>query len=262
MLDKVNLLLDRIYKAETYTIGKLYIDGVYFCDTLEDKVRDINKDGDLLDKGEEKVYGETAIPSGTYQIVITYSNRFKKPLPLLESSLSSSLAEGYNHYEIFDNIKLIDLPSRYQSKLNLGNSIILSSGLYYAYRYLSLIGSGAYITFKNGSSSDLEYLFCLCVKKGYERYIQLCIITKTEIEFDCLYFMYRKDLVNEHNNQIYKFLFNKVMKYCKDYKIETIPVDDLTLELNYSVDLLSGVKNRVELNERCDLIKEQALLNF
>lgn len=186
----------------------------------------------------------------------------KKPLPLLESSLSSSLAEGYNHYKIFNNIKLIDLPSRYQSKLNLGNSIILSSGLYYAYRYLSLIGSGAYITFKNGSSSDLEYLFCLCVKKGYERYIQLCIITKTEIEFDCLYFMYRKDLVNEHNNQIYKFLFNKVMKYCKDYRIETIPVDDLTLELDYSVDLLSGVKNRIELNERCELIKEQALLNF
>ena len=42
MLNKVNLLLDRIYKTETYTIGKLYIDGVYFCDTLEDVDRNLS----------------------------------------------------------------------------------------------------------------------------------------------------------------------------------------------------------------------------
>jgi len=83
MLDKVNLLLDRIYKAETYTIGKLYIDGVYFCDTLEDKVRDLNKDGDLNDIGEGKVYGESAIGYGIYKVLLTMSNRFKRLLPIL-----------------------------------------------------------------------------------------------------------------------------------------------------------------------------------
>lgn len=69
----MKLKLNRIYKAETYTIGKLYVDGVYFCDTLEDKVRE---DG-------VKVFGETAIPKGTYHIAITYSNRFKRDMPLL-----------------------------------------------------------------------------------------------------------------------------------------------------------------------------------
>lgn len=79
----VNLLLRRIALKETYTIGKLYVDGVYFCDTLEDKVRDYNKDGDLLDKDEQKVYGETAIPYGMYKIILNYSPRFKKILPRL-----------------------------------------------------------------------------------------------------------------------------------------------------------------------------------
>src|SRR5574343_976097 len=57
---------------DTYTIGKLFIDGTYFCDTLEDYVR-----------AGEKVFGKTAIPTGTYDVQITYSNRFKQPMPLL-----------------------------------------------------------------------------------------------------------------------------------------------------------------------------------
>ena len=79
----VNLLLKRIALRETYTIGKLYVDGVYFCDTLEDKVRDYNKDGDLLDEYEQKVFGETAIPYGMYKVILNYSPRFKKILPRL-----------------------------------------------------------------------------------------------------------------------------------------------------------------------------------
>ena len=67
---------------DTYTIGKLYVNDKYFCDTLEDKVRDLNKDG-KFDDGEVKVYGETAIPYGTYEVEITYSNHFKRNLPLL-----------------------------------------------------------------------------------------------------------------------------------------------------------------------------------
>lgn len=67
----MKLKLQRIFKAETYTIGKLFIDGVYFCDTLEDKVRDV------------KIKGITAIPTGKYKVKITMSNRFKKLMPLL-----------------------------------------------------------------------------------------------------------------------------------------------------------------------------------
>lgn len=69
----MKLLLKRIFKGETYTIGNLYVDGVKFCDTLEDKVR---PDG-------VKVWGETAIPYGVYKCKITYSQRFKRKLPLL-----------------------------------------------------------------------------------------------------------------------------------------------------------------------------------
>lgn len=65
------------------TIGELSVNGKFFCYTLEDKVRDSNNDGDLLDKGEEKVYGKTAIPKGKYEVIINYSERFKQQMPLL-----------------------------------------------------------------------------------------------------------------------------------------------------------------------------------
>lgn len=58
----MRLTLDRIYKGKDYTIGKLYIDGVYFCDTLEDTVRNLPE--------EEKIYSQTAIPAGTYRITL------------------------------------------------------------------------------------------------------------------------------------------------------------------------------------------------
>ena len=73
----MKLILKRIALRDTYTIGKLYIDGVYFCDTLEDKVRDLNKNG-KFDNGEKKVYSETSIPYGIYKVDInTVSPRFK-----------------------------------------------------------------------------------------------------------------------------------------------------------------------------------------
>ena len=68
---------------ETNTLGEMFIDDKPFCYTVEDKVRDYNDDGDLDDPGETKVYGETAIPKGTYKVVLSMSNRFKKIMPEL-----------------------------------------------------------------------------------------------------------------------------------------------------------------------------------
>ena len=79
----MRITVQRRYLGETYTIGTMFINGNYFCDTLEDKVRDLNKDGDLLDEGEEKVYAETAIPYGKYRVILNYSPKFKRELPLL-----------------------------------------------------------------------------------------------------------------------------------------------------------------------------------
>ena len=67
----MNLLFKRIALKPEYTIGKLYIDGLYFCDTLEDTVR------------EKKIAGKTAIPEGTYQVIVNRSPKFKRDLPLL-----------------------------------------------------------------------------------------------------------------------------------------------------------------------------------
>lgn len=79
----MKLRLKRRYLGPHYTIGTLYIDGVRFCDTLEPTCRDYNKDGDLLDEGEAKVMGRTAIPYGTYNVEVRYSPRFNRPLPCL-----------------------------------------------------------------------------------------------------------------------------------------------------------------------------------
>jgi hypothetical protein len=67
------------------TIGKMYIGGRFFCYTLEDVDRDKNKDGDLNDIGEQKVYGQTAIPKGKYDVIINMSNRFKVLMPLIQN---------------------------------------------------------------------------------------------------------------------------------------------------------------------------------
>lgn len=83
----LNLYLFRTHLKEKYTIGNLYhtlsdcknknmniLSKGYICDTLEDKFRGNNLKG-------KKVYGETCIPEGTYEVKITYSTKFKKELP-------------------------------------------------------------------------------------------------------------------------------------------------------------------------------------
>lgn len=66
----MKLRLERFEFGDTFTIGKFYIDGVFHCFSLEDKVRQ-----------GEKVDGQTAIPTGTYPVIIDLSTRFGKQLP-------------------------------------------------------------------------------------------------------------------------------------------------------------------------------------
>lgn len=54
----------------TYTISKLFIDGQYFCDTVEDCDRGLTDNMALEEIMHKKVYGETAIPKGTYKITL------------------------------------------------------------------------------------------------------------------------------------------------------------------------------------------------
>ena len=84
----MELILERIAKRKTYTIGRLYIreqvmdeyrpgiEDRYFCDTLEPTWRD-------YEHGAYKVKGRSAIPEGRYAVVISYSPKFKQWLPIL-----------------------------------------------------------------------------------------------------------------------------------------------------------------------------------
>ena len=79
---KLDMKLVRTEFKDTQTVGKLYLNGVYFCDTLEDKNRDLNKNG-IFDGSEKKVYAQTCIPFGQYKVIINQSPRFKRLMPRL-----------------------------------------------------------------------------------------------------------------------------------------------------------------------------------
>ena len=64
----MRLTLQRIARKGTYTIGRLYVDGIYVCDTIEDKDRRLKSHHPIEQIKKVKVYGETAIPMGTYTI--------------------------------------------------------------------------------------------------------------------------------------------------------------------------------------------------
>lgn len=85
----MKLTLKRKFIGSDYTIGDLFIDGMFFCNTIEDVVRQLPATCPDTPKGrncscKEKVYAETAIPAGTYKILIEYSPRFKRQLPRIQ----------------------------------------------------------------------------------------------------------------------------------------------------------------------------------
>lgn len=77
----MRVLVDRKWKKDTYTIGRVYIDGEFYCNSMEDKDRGL---ADWMSVGEiskKKVYGETAIPTGKYKVTMTYSAKYKRVMP-------------------------------------------------------------------------------------------------------------------------------------------------------------------------------------
>jgi hypothetical protein len=73
-MEALDLVLERLQLDDDVTIGSLTLDGQWQCWTLEDPVREPGI----------KVPGNTAIPPGSYSVVITHSPRFKRLLPLLQ----------------------------------------------------------------------------------------------------------------------------------------------------------------------------------
>lgn len=77
--------LHRKWRKKGYSIGILSINGERICETLEDEDRGLKAELSPYTLNQMKVYGQTAIPIGTYRVVMSYSQRFKKILPLLMS---------------------------------------------------------------------------------------------------------------------------------------------------------------------------------
>lgn len=76
----VHLLIDRKWRKPEYTIGRLYVNGEFLCNTIEDKDRGLYQGMSVSDLVEKKVPSETAIPTGTYKLQISYSPKFKRDL--------------------------------------------------------------------------------------------------------------------------------------------------------------------------------------
>lgn len=73
----------RRIKGDTYTISDLFINDVIFCQMLEDQDRGLMFQMPLEEIKKIKVWGKTAIPTGVYEMVFNYSDKFKRELPLL-----------------------------------------------------------------------------------------------------------------------------------------------------------------------------------
>lgn len=102
-LRKMELKVKRVALKSDYTIGRLYVNGEFFSDTLEDAVRDT------------KIYGKTAIPCGTYRITMdVVSPRFK----------DRSWAKPYGG----KLPRLIDVPNYEGVLIHVGNTADDTSG--------------------------------------------------------------------------------------------------------------------------------------
>lgn len=81
----MQITLYRKYPKQGYTIGQLFIDGQYFCDTCEDTDRGLDQNMDVPEILKRKIQNETAIPTGVYTVRFTYSPRFKRLMPQIEN---------------------------------------------------------------------------------------------------------------------------------------------------------------------------------
>lgn len=138
------------------------------------------------------------------------------------------------------------------------------------YKTLKTLGrQGNFITglgsLINTSNFDkLEYVFTLCVRKGYEKYVQLCLILDLEFEFDCLYFIYTKYTLTKHVRSIDLYLLKQMLTYCKNYKIDTLVLEDFNInrELEYDFKAeFSKLPNIKAMKDKLNSIHQLVIAN-
>jgi hypothetical protein len=135
----MKLLLQREPSVNEATLGKLYIDGKFLCDVLEDEIREIHG----VAVAEWKVHSKTAIPSGTYQIVAEDSPRFGP------NTLTLTGVEGYKYIRIHagndkDDTEGCLLPGTRNSNCTVSNSRLMLAAL--KTRVLPVLHAGDVVT--------------------------------------------------------------------------------------------------------------------
>lgn len=79
----MEILIVRKWKRDKFTISELFVNGIFECFILEDKDRGLTDDMSVEEILKLKVPGQTAIPTGRYELIVNFSNRFQQYLPLL-----------------------------------------------------------------------------------------------------------------------------------------------------------------------------------
>ena len=111
----MQLKLKRIAKRDTYTIGRLYVDGVRFCDTIEDKDRGLTQGMARAAIKRVKVQNETAIPTGTYLVTLGVKS------PRLSQKNAYDFCNGYVP-------RLVNVPGFEGVLIHIGNTAKDSAG--------------------------------------------------------------------------------------------------------------------------------------
>ena len=111
----MELKLKRIARKASYTIGRLYIDGVRFCDTIEDKDRGLRQDMARAAIKRIKVQGETAIPTGRYRVTLGVRS------PRMSQKKAYEFCDGYVP-------RLINVPGFDGILIHIGNTARDSEG--------------------------------------------------------------------------------------------------------------------------------------
>ena len=75
-MEPLELKIERRYFKHTYCIGRFFVDGMEFSDVLEDKDRGLSQDMSTVAIYKKKVYGQTAIPTGRYEVRLSVSPKF------------------------------------------------------------------------------------------------------------------------------------------------------------------------------------------
>lgn len=111
----MEIRLKRIARKPGYTIGRLYIDGKYFCDTIEDEDRGLSQDKPLETNIARKKAGVTAIPTGTYQVTLSVKS------PRFSVKKQYAFCDGYLP-------RLLEVPAFEGVLIHIGNTAKDSEG--------------------------------------------------------------------------------------------------------------------------------------